>query len=93
MDLVISDIHADISEQYNYTNNICQFQKMAKISQLLNLVDLVEMNSSKTSFRENGSLAKDHLVVSAMEIMINILYGREISASSLENINIHHYLT
>ena len=97
MDLVISDIHADISALntiMNLTTSIDFKKKYGKISRIINLGDVLERGTHpKQVLEKMTALSKNYPVISVMGNHDEaFLYGRQVSGSSLESISAHHSL-
>ena len=98
MDLVISDIHADISALntiINVTTSTDFKKKYGEISRILNLGDVLERGTKPKQVLEKMMvLSKNYPVISVMGNHDEaFLYGREVSGSSLESIKAHQSLT
>ena len=97
MDLVISDIHADISALdaiMDLTTTIDFKKRYGEISQIINLGDVLERGTHpKQVLEKMMALSKSYPVVSVIGNHDEaFLYGREVSGSSLESITAHHSL-
>jgi len=98
MDLVISDIHADISALdtiIDVTTSKDFKKKYGEISRILNLGDVLERGTHpKQVLEKMAALSKNYPVISVMgNHDESFLYGRKVSGSSLESIKAHHSLT
>jgi len=98
MDLLISDIHADISALdaiLDLTTSIDFKKKYGEISRVINLGDVLERGTHpKQVLEKMMDLSKNHSVVSIMGNHDEaFLYGRQVSGSSLESISSHDSLT
>jgi len=98
MDLVISDIHADISALNTIMDLITSIdfkKKYGEISRILNLGDMLERGTHpKQVLEKMVALSKNYPVISVIGNHDEaFLYGRKVSGSSLESINVHHSLT
>jgi len=98
MDLVISDIHADISSLntiIDLTTSTDFKKKYGEISRILNLGDVLERGTKPKQVLEKMMvLSKNYPVISVMGNHDEaFLYGSEISGSSLESIKAHQSLT
>jgi len=98
MDLVISDIHADISALntiIDVTTSTDFKKKYGEISRILNLGDVLERGTKPKQVLEKMMvLSKNYPVISVMGNHDEaFLYGREVSGSSLESIKAHQSLT
>jgi len=98
MDLLISDIHADISALntiLDLTTSIDFKKKYGKISRILNLGDVLERGTHpKQVLEKMMELSKNYPVISIMGNHDEaFLYGRQVSGSSLESIGAHDSLT
>ncbi len=98
MDLVFSDIHADI-EALNLilkvvTSNEFK-EKYGAFSRILNLGDVLERGTHpKQVLKELKNLQKNYPVISVMGNHDEaFLYGRRVSGSSLESLDAHSSLT
>jgi len=97
MDLLISDIHADISALntiLDLTTSIDFKKKYGKISRIINLGDVLERGTHpKQVLEKMMDLSKNHPIVSIMGNHDEaFLYGRQVSGSSLESIGAHDSL-
>jgi len=97
MDLVISDIHADISAIntiINLTTSIDFKNKYGKISRIINLGDVLERGTRpKQVLKKMMALSKDYSVISVMGNHDEaFLYDRKVTGSSLESISAHDSL-
>jgi predicted MPP superfamily phosphohydrolase len=98
MDLVISDIHADISAIdtiIDLTTSIEFKKKYGKISRIINLGDVLERGTHpKQVLEKMKELSKNYPVISVMGNHDEaFLYGRQVTGSSLESICAHDSLT
>jgi len=98
MDLVISDIHADISGLnaiIDLTTSTDFKKKYGEISRILNLGDVLERGTKPKQVLEKiMELSKSYPVISVIGNHDEaFLYGREVSGSSLESIQAHKLLT
>jgi len=98
MDLVISDIHADISAIntiIELTTSIDFKNKYGKISRIINLGDVLERGTHpKQVLEKMMALSKDYPVISVMGNHDEaFLYGRKVTGNSLESISAHDSLT
>jgi len=98
MDLVISDIHADISALNTIMNIVTSIdfkKKYGEISRILNLGDVLERGTSpKEVLEKMMALSKNYPVISVIGNHDEaFLYGREVTGSSLESVYAHHSLT
>jgi len=98
MDLVISDIHADISALNTIINLVTSThfrKKYGEISRILNLGDVLERGTNpKQVLAKIMELSKNYPVISVIGNHDEaFLYGRQVSGSSLESISAHHSLT
>ena len=98
MDLVISDIHADISALKNIitlTTSLDFQKKYGKISRIVNLGDVLERGvNPKQVLEKLMSLSKTYPIISVMGNHDEaFLYGRKVSYDSLESISAHDSLT
>jgi len=97
MDLVISDIHADISALNTIVKLITSKdfkKKYGKISRILNLGDVLERGiHPKQVLKKMVALSKNYPVISVMGNHDEaFLYGRLVSGSSLDSIIAHRSL-
>ncbi len=97
MDLLISDIHADISALdaiLDLTTSIDFKKKYGKISRIINLGDVLERGTQpKQVLEKMMDLSKNYPIVSIMGNHDEaFLYGRQVSGSSLESIGAHDSL-
>lgn len=98
MDLVISDIHADISglnEIIDLTTSTDFKKKYGEISRILNLGDVLERGTKpKQVLEKMMELSKNLPVVSVIGNHDEaFLYGREVIGRSLESVQAHKSLT
>ena len=98
MDLVISDIHADISGLntiIDLTTSTDFKKKYGEISRILNLGDVLERGTNPKQVLEKiMELSKNYPVISVIGNHDEaFLYGRQISGSSLESTSAHNSLT
>jgi len=98
MDLIISDIHADISALntiIDLTTSIDFKNKYGEISRIINLGDVLERGTHpKQVLEKMMALSKNYPVISVMGNHDEaFLYGRQVSGSSLESIRSHDSLT
>ena len=98
MDLVISDIHADISALntiIDITTSLDFKSKYGEISRVINLGDILERGTHpKQVLEKMTASSQDYPVISVMGNHDEaFLYGRQVSGSSLESISIHDSLT
>jgi len=98
MDLVISDIHADISglNKILYLVNSTDFKKKyGNFSRILNLGDVLERgNHPKQVLQKLKTLERNYPLISVMGNHDEaFLYGQMISGSSFESIFAHNSLT
>ncbi|MEK0360631.1 MAG: metallophosphoesterase [Nitrosopumilus sp.] len=98
MDLVISDIHADISGLntiIDLTTSTDFKKKYGEISRILNLGDVLERGTNPKQVLEKiMELSKNYPVISVIGNHDEaFLYGRQISGSSLESTSAHSSLT
>jgi predicted phosphodiesterase len=98
MDLVISDIHADISALntiIDLTTSIDFKKKYGEISRIINLGDVLERGTyPKQVLEKMMALSKNYPEISVMGNHDEaFLYGRQVSGSSLESISAHNSLT
>ncbi len=98
MDLVISDIHADISALNTIIDLVTSAdfkKKYGEISRILNLGDVLERGTHpKQVLEKMVTLSKNYSVISVIGNHDEaFLYGRKVSGSSTESIDAHHYLT
>jgi len=98
MDLVISDIHADISALNTIIDLVTSAdfkKKYGEISRILNLGDILERGTHPKQVLETMvTLSKNYSVISVIGNHDEaFLYGRKVSGSSTESIDAHHYLT
>lgn len=98
MDLVISDIHADISGLntiIDLTTSTDFKKKYGEISRILNLGDVLERGTNPKQVLEKiVELSKNYPVISVIGNHDEaFLYGRQISGSSLESTSAHSSLT
>jgi len=97
MDLIISDIHADISGLntiIDLTTSTDFKKKYGEISRILNLGDVLERGTRpKQVLEKMTELSKNYPVISVMGNHDEaFLYGRQVSGSSLESIKAHQSL-
>jgi len=97
MELVISDIHADISAIntiIDLTTSIDFENKYGKISRIINLGDVLERGTHpKQVLKKMMTLSKDYPVISVMGNHDEaFLYGRHVTGNSLESISAHDSL-
>jgi len=97
MDLVISDIHADISALntiIDLTTSLDFKNKYGKISRIINLGDVLERGTHpKAVLEKMVALSKDYPVISVMGNHDEaFLYKRQVSGSSIESIISHDSL-
>jgi predicted MPP superfamily phosphohydrolase len=98
MDLVISDIHADISALnaiIDLATTVDFKQKYGEISRIINLGDLLERGTNpKQVLQKMEKLSNNYPVVSVIGNHDEaFLYKRQVSGSSLESISAHQSLT
>jgi len=98
MDLVISDIHADISALDTIIDLITSknFQKKyGEVSRIINLGDVLERGTHPKQVLDTMAiLSKNFPVISVMGNHDEaFLYRRQVSGSSLQSIEAHNYLT
>ena len=98
MDLVISDIHADISALntiIDLTTSLDFKNKYGEISRIINLGDVLERGTHpKQVLEKMMALSKNYPVISVMGNHDEaFLYMRQVSGSSLESISVHDSLT
>ena len=98
MDLLISDIHADISALdaiLDLTTSIDFKKKYGEISRIINLGDVLERGTHpKQVLEKMMDLSKNYPMVSIMGNHDEaFLYRRQVSGSSLESIGAHDSLT
>ncbi len=98
MDLVISDIHADISGLnaiIDLTTSTDFKKKYGEISRILNLGDVLERGTKPKQVLEKiMELSKSYPVISVIGNHDEaFLYGRQVSGSSIESIQAHKLLT
>jgi len=98
MDLVISDIHADISALNTIIDLVTSTDfkiKYGEISRILNLGDVLERGTNPKQVLEKiMELSKNYPVISVIGNHDEaFLYGRAVSGSSLESIIAHNSLT
>ncbi len=98
MDLVISDIHADISGLkaiIDLTTSTDFKKKYGEISRILNLGDVLERGTKPKQVLENMmEVSKKYTVISVIGNQDEaFFYGRQVSGSSLESIQAHKLLT
>jgi len=98
MDLVISDIHADISGLNTIIDLVTSAdfkKKYGEISRILNLGDVLERGTKpKQVLDKIMELSKNYPVISVIGNHDEaFLYGRPVSRSSLESIGAHNSLT
>jgi len=98
MDLVISDIHADISGLntiIDLTTSTDFKKKYGEISRILNLGDVLERGTNPKQVLEKiMELSKNYPVISVIGNHDEaFLYGRQVSGSSLESTSAHNSLT
>lgn len=94
MDLIISDIHADIDALNKIINlaSSSEFeQKHSKFSRILNLGDLLERGTNpKEVLNTLESLSRQYPIESVMGNHDEAhLYGKQVSGSSLESLDAH----
>ena len=97
MDLVISDIHADISALNTIMNLVASIdfkKKYGEISRIINLGDVLERGTHpKQVLEKMMALSKNYPVISVIGNHDEaFLYRREVSGSSLESVYAHHSL-
>jgi len=98
MDLVISDIHADISALNTIINLVTSAdfkKKYGEISRILNLGDVLERGTNPKQVLEKiMELSTNYPVISVIGNHDEaFLYGRQVSESSLESTSAHDSLT
>ena len=98
MDLVISDIHADISALntiLDVTSSLDFTNKYGEISRIINLGDVLERGTHpKQVLEKMTALSQEYPVVSVMGNHDEaFLYRRQVSENSLESIAAHDSLT
>jgi len=98
MDLVISDIHADISALntiIDLTTSLDFKKKYGKISRIINLGDVLERGTHPKQVLEKiVALSKDYPIISVIGNHDEaLLYRRQVSGSSIESIISHDSLT
>ena len=98
MDLVLSDIHADIDALNTIIDLVTSKdfeKKYGKITRILNLGDILERGTHPKQVLEKlDLLAKNYPIVSVIGNHDEaFLYGRKVSGSSLESIDAHLSLT
>ena len=98
MDLVISDIHADISGLNTIIDLVTSTdfkKKYGEISRILNLGDVLERGTNPKQVLEKiMELSKNYHVISVIGNHDEaFLYGRQVSGSSLESTSAHNSLT
>jgi len=98
MDLIISDIHADISALntiIDLTASIDFKNKYGKISRIINLGDILERGTHpKQVLEKMMDLSKNYPLISVIGNHDEaFLYGRKVSGSSLQSISAHDSLT
>ena len=98
MDLVISDIHADISALDTIIELVTSAdfkKKYGEISRILNLGDVLERGTNPKQVLEKiTELSKNYPVISVIGNHDEaFLYGRQVSGSSLESTSAHDSLT
>jgi len=98
MDLIISDIHADISALntiLDLTTSTDFKNKYGEISRIINLGDVLERGTHPKQVLEKMiDLSKNYPLISIMGNHDEaFLYGRQVSGSSLESIISHDSLT
>jgi len=98
MDLVISDIHADISALntiIDLTTSLDFKKKYGKISRIINLGDVLERGTHpKQVLEKMVALSKDYPIISVIGNHDEaLLYRRQVSGSSIESIISHDSLT
>jgi len=98
MDLVISDIHADIfalNTIMDLTTSLDFKNKYGKISRIINLGDVLERGTHpKQVLEKMTALSTDYPMFSVMGNHDEaFLYGRQVSGSSLDSISAHDTLT
>ena len=97
MDLIISDIHADITglnSIFSVVNNSEFISKYGKFSRILNLGDVLERGTNpKEVVTKLYELSKNYALESVMGNHDEaVLYGRKISANNFESIDAHNAL-
>jgi predicted MPP superfamily phosphohydrolase len=95
MDLVISDIHADISSLNTIMKLVTSIdfkKKYGEISRIINLGDVLERGTHpKQVLEKMMTFSKNYQVISVIGNHDEaFLYGREVSGSSLESVYAHH---
>lgn len=98
MDLVFSDIHADVSainRIMDLVSSLSFKKKYGSFSRIINLGDVLERGTHpKQVLEKMMELSKNYSIVSVMGNHDEaFLYGRKVSGSSLESINAHSSLT
>jgi len=98
MDLIFSDIHADIVALNSILSLSCSKdfqQKYGEINRILCLGDLLERGTQpRKVLQKMEDLTKNYSVISVMGNHDEaFLYGREVDGSSLESISAHSELT
>ena len=98
MDLIISDIHADISALdaiIDLTASIDFKNKYGEISRIINLGDVLERGTHpKQVLEKMMDLSKNYPLISVMGNHDEaFLYGRQVSGSLLQSISAHDSLT
>jgi predicted phosphodiesterase len=98
MDLVFSDIHADIfalDKILNLVNSTDFKNKYGEISRIINLGDVLERGSHPKQVLERMKmLSKNHTMISVMGNHDEaFLYKKQVSGNSLESISVHKSLT
>jgi len=98
MDLVFSDIHADIFALDTILDLVTSTDfknKYGEISRIINLGDVLERGTNPKQVLERMKiLSKNHTMISVMGNHDEaFLYKRQVSGSSLESINAHESLT
>jgi len=98
MDLVFSDIHADIGALNLILKVVTSNEfkeKYGAFSRILNLGDVLERGTHpKQVLKELKNLQKNYPVISVMGNHDEaFLYGRRVSGSSLESLDVHSSLT
>ena len=96
IDLIISDIHADINalEKIIQITNSKDFQKkFGEFSRILNLGDILERGTHpKPVLKKLDLLSKTYPIFSVMGNHDEaFLYNRKVSGSSLESIDAHKW--
>ena len=98
MDLVFSDIHADINALDTILNiaNMSEFkEKYGEYSRIINLGDILERGTHPNEvLKKMTLLEKTHPLISIMGNHDEaFLYKRRVSGSTLESISAHQVLT